>query len=335
MIDETAPHSAAPLSSDAVAAAPVLAELPELGILGFDGADAVAFLQGQLSNDVAALRAGEVQWSSYNSPKGRMLGTLLLWRTGSEAFRAVVSADLAEPLRKRLSMYVLRAKVKVADLTANWTLFGGDIGARDAVGAALGALPAAGHVITIDGTDVVALPDGRLLLSVPREEAAAVRARLLQRQPLVPSARWHRLAILAGVPMLVQATQDLFVPQTANWDLIGGINFRKGCYPGQEIVARMHYLGRLKERLFRFHVAGDPPAPATRIFNSAFGEQPCGTVVNAAPAIDGGSDLLAVVQWSALAVSQLHLGTPAGPPLTQRPLPYEVPAPAAPERPKE
>ncbi len=318
--------------ADSTAPAPFFADLPELGVLAFDGADAASFLQGQLSTDIAALGDGEAEWSSYNSPKGRMLGSLLLWRTSPESFRAAVSADLAESLRQRLSRYVLRASVRVADLTATGTRFGTDAGARDAVGALLGAVPAVGRAIVVDGCNVVALPDGRLLIHAPHADAEALRARLAQRLPMAAGERWHRLGIAAGVPMIVKATEDLFVPQTANWDLIGGVDFRKGCYPGQEIVARMQYLGRLKERLFRFHVDAAPPAPATRIFGVAFGEQPCGTVVNATPAADGGSDLLAVVQRSALDAPPLHLHAPDGPVLSARALPYEIPASASPER---
>lgn len=96
----------------------IVAAIPDVGVLAFEGPDATSFLQGQLSSDVDALAPGAAQWSSYNSAKGRMLGTLLLWRAGPDAFRAWVAADLAEPLRKRLSMFVLRAKVKVTDRSA-------------------------------------------------------------------------------------------------------------------------------------------------------------------------------------------------------------------------
>ena len=143
--------------------------------------------------------------------------------------------------------------------------------------------------------------------------------------------RWH--GIRAGVPMIGAATQDLFVPQTTNWDLLGGVNFHKGCYPGQEIIARTQYLGRLKERMYPFHVDGASPTPGTKVYGTVFGDQACGTVVDAAPAPDAGSDLLAVLQMSALD-GQLHLGTPDGPTLVPLPLPYVIPASVAPERPK-
>ncbi len=169
---------------------------------------------------------------------------------------------------------------------------------------------------------------------MPVETAEAIAGRLFAQCREIPADHWDWLGIRAGVPVITSATADLFVPQMANWDLIGGVNFHKGCYPGQEIVARMQYLGRLKERLHAFHAPGAPPAPATRIYSGVFGEQSCGTVVNAAPAPTGGSDLLAVLQWAAHDAGDLHLGTPDGPLLVPRSLPYEVPLPVPQNRPK-
>ncbi len=317
-------------------AASICALAPDAGVLAFDGADAAAFLHGQLSSDVAGMAPGAAGWTSYNSPKGRMLGTLLLWRAGADSFRAFVAADLAAPLARRLAMFVLRAKVKVADLTGDGQTVGvGGAGAADAVRTALGVAPEPGQGAHAGDAFVVAAPDGRYFVHAPAARAGAIAAALAAHAVPVSVDTWHRLGIRAGVPAVTRATQDLFVPQTANWDLVGGINFHKGCYPGQEIVARMQYLGRLKERLFAFHVDAPPPAPATPVYSPVFGEQACGTVVNAASSPDGGSDLLAVVQWAATgADGALRLGTPDGPPLSARALPYAVPAPVAPERPK-
>jgi folate-binding protein YgfZ len=303
--------------------------------LTFEGADAAAFLHGQLSSDVAAMAEGAVAWTSYNSAKGRMLATLLLWRRTPEAYAAFVASDLAEPLRKRLSMFVLRSSVKVADLTSTGVRCGvAGVDARAAIHAALSVDLRPGFGAQAADAWAVALPDGRFLVHAPNAVAAAVRDRLLAHARAVPPGHWDWLQVRAGIPMITRATQDLFVPQTANWDLVGGLDFRKGCYPGQEIVARMQYLGRLKERLFAYHAASAAPAPATPIFSPAFGEPACGIVVNAASSPAGGSDLLAVVQWSAAHNADLHLGTADGPVLVSAPLPYDVPAPTAPNRPK-
>ena len=307
---------------------------PPFGLLAFSGPDAEAFLQGQLSNDLTGLPNGVLQLSSHNSPKGRMLATLLIWRDGPSSFRALVSADLAEALRKRLSMYVLRSKVSVLDLSPTHALFGvGGAGAGDVVRAALGTVPEAGHVLIGESSTLIALPDGRVVIAVPNESAESVRTNLAAAAREAPPEYWRWLGIRAGVPMIVAATQDHFVLQAANWDLLGGVSFQKGCYTGQEIIARTQYLGRLKERMHLFHVDAPPPLPGSRLFGAVFGDQACGTVVDAAPAPESGSDLLAVVQMTALD-GPLHVGTPEGPVLTPRSLPYSLPSPAAPNRPK-
>ncbi len=334
-MNSTRASAAPPSVGDPASSAAVVAAVPGLGTLAFEGPDAAAFLQGQLSNDVTAMAPGSAQWSSYNSAKGRLLGTLLLWRAGPEAFRAWVAADLAGPLRKRLSMFVLRAKVTVRDRTSESRRFGvAGPNAGAALHAAFGAAPEAAHGMTVAGCSVVATPDGRVIVDAPNAVADATARLLADHARSVGSEYWDWLGIRAGIPVITAATQDRFVPQTANWDLVGGVNFRKGCYPGQEIVARMQYLGRMKERLFAFHVAAPPPAPATPLYHATFGDQACGTVVNAAAAPTGGSDLLAVVQWAAVADSAIHLGAPDGPMLEPLPLPYEIPPPSAASRPK-
>lgn len=314
--------------------AAVFCTSPGLGLLSFAGPDAEGFLQGQLSNDLKALAPGAVQLSSYNSPKGRMLATLTLWRDGADIFRALVAADIAESTAKRLSMFVLRSKVTVADLSPSHALIGiGGDGARAAAGAAIGEVPDAGHVDVQDGATTIALPDGRLVVVAARDHAATLRDRLGNHATEVPSDAWRWLGIRAGVPMIGAATRDLFVPQTANWDLLDGVNFHKGCYTGQEIIARTQYLGRLKERMHLFHAGAPPPPSGAKLFGAVFGDQACGAVVEAAPAPNGGSDLLAVVQLSALA-GPLHVGTPDGPVLAPLELPYALPAAAAPNRPR-
>jgi folate-binding protein YgfZ len=317
-----------PASPTAAGDQPLLARLSHLALLAFDGADAASFLHNQLSTDVESMPVGAAGWTSYNSPKGRVLGSLLLWRRAADAFVAFVAADLAESLRKRLSMFVLRAKVTVADRTAGRQLLGiAGPGAEAAVRAAFTTVPQPGQGVALADADVVATPDGRYLVAA--EDSGGVRARLAAAE--IPPAYWNWLGVRSGVPIVTGATQDQFVAQTLNLDLIGGINFRKGCYPGQEIIARMQYLGRLKERLFAFHADAPAPAPGTRIHA---GEGPAGTVVNAADAANGGSDMLAVVSWTAVEAGDLRLGDANGPVLSPLVLPYAVPAPAAPNRAK-
>ncbi len=331
--------SPTPPSTAGAAARPgeaiVYARETGLGVVTFEGPDAATFLHGQLSSDVTGMPVGDAAWTSYNSPKGRMLATLLLWRAGPASFRAYPAADLTAAFAKRIAMFVLRAKVKVADLSGERSLFGvAGPGAAEAVRAVLGAAaPAAGQGSVAGAASVVATPDGRLVVDAATAQADALAQQLSAHAQAVASEHWDWLGIRAGVPVITRATQEHFVPQNANWDLVGGVNFHKGCYPGQEIVARMQYLGRLKERLFAFHADGSPPAPGTPLYSAAFEGQACGTVVNAAPAPEGGSDLLAVLQWSASSLP-VHLAAADGPLLAPRALPYAVPEPVAAERPK-
>jgi folate-binding protein YgfZ len=325
-----APEPTAPALAAARDGAVVCA-LDPAAVLAATGPDAAHFLHGQLSSDVEGLAEGAVQLSSFNSPKGRMLANFALWREAPTEFRLLVPADIALPLHKRLSMYVLRSKVTLADISAQLARFGvGGPRGADALRAA--GLPAPGPLALArgDGATVVALPGPRFVVLAPAEAGAALAARLGTAASAAPFEAWQWLAIRAGVPEVTLPVQDTIIAQTANWDVLGGVNFRKGCYTGQEIIARMHYLGKLKERLFAFHAA-EPSVPAgTRVYGSAFGDQACGLVVNAAPAPGGGADLLAVVQLAAAEAGDLRLASPDGCPLELRALPYDVPPPEPP-----
>jgi folate-binding protein YgfZ len=303
----------------------VLCELASFALLDVGGEDAAAFLQGQLSNDVHALAPGAAQYTSYNSPKGRMLANFLLWREAM-MFRALLPADIADAVRRRLSMYVLRSKVKLTDATAGTARFGvGGADATRAITAALGVSPAPFAVATAAGASVIALPGPRYIVLAPTAQRDALRLRLAAHATEASADVWRWLTIRAGVPIVTAATQDQFVAQAANWDVLGGVSFRKGCYTGQEIIARMQYLGRLKERLYLFH-STQPATPGVRLFSAAFGEQAAGTVVDSAPAPHGGHDLLAVTQIAAASSGDVRIGAPDGERLVATPLPYAVPA---------
>lgn len=308
----------------------IATRLDELAGIGFEGADAATFLHGQLSTDVTAMPVGAVGLSSYNSPKGRVLATLVLYRRAPDAFLALVATDLAAPLRKRLAMFVLRAKVVVSDATAGKSIVGiGGEGSREALDRVLPEAPAPGHAIATPESIVMAFADGRAVIIAEPAAAAAWPARL--RLPPEPAAAFALAGIRAGVPLVTQATQDRFVPQALNLDLLDGVHFRKGCYPGQEIVARMQYLGRLKERLFAFSADVPAPAPGTALFAAGAPEPALGTVVNAA-AMDGESAFLAVANYDSAVAGHLRLGAADGPEPAVVPLPYAVPVPVTPER---
>lgn len=289
--------------------------LSQFALIEFSGADAAAFLQGQLSCDVAALEPGQAAYGSYNTPKGRMLASFLLWR-GAESFCMQLPAPLAEATRKRLAMYVLRAQVRIAEPGLALT----GIAGRD-VAAAIGgtALPAADlRLATVE--------DG-LLLRLDAERYEFISPATPQGLPGAGGspADWDLLEIRAGIPWVLPATREQFVPQYANLDLIGGISYSKGCYPGQEIVARTHYLGRLKQRMYRAMLeSADAPAPGDALYSSAYGDQASGMVVNAAPAPGGGHELLVVAHIDGAAQNDLRWRAPDGPLLRLETLPYEV-----------
>ena len=321
---------------DAARDAVVVCDLGRLRVLAIGGADAAAFLHGQLSSDVKGLAAGACRHTSFNSPKGRMLANFPMWRDPAdrESFRALLPDDIAQPFTKRLSMYVLRSKVTLADISAQTCRLGvGGPDGADALARALGKAPAPFEVQTAGDATVLGLPGPRFVVIMPVASAEAVRENLLRQAAAAASYEvWQWLTIRAGVPVVTAATQDAFVAQTANWDVLGGVDFQKGCYTGQEIIARTQYLGRLKERAFLFHVDRSGVQPGERVFSEAFAGQPCGTVANAAAAPGGGSDLLVVLQVAAAERGDARLGAPDGPELTPLPLPYAIPAAGEPRK---
>ncbi|MCL5059580.1 MAG: folate-binding protein [Candidatus Thermoplasmatota archaeon] len=303
----------------------IVADLSQLGVIAFRGEDAASFLQGQLTNDVRSLHADGAQWNGYCSPKGRLLGNFLVWRQGGD-YCLQLSGDILPGVLKRLSMFILRAKVQgrdASDETVRLVVAGRQ--ALAAVSAAMGAAPeAAMRSVAADSGQVVRVGDDKFVLSIPPERAAAVWQALRQSATPVGAPVWDWLRLNAGIPMIVAATQELFVPQMVNLEAIGGVSFQKGCYPGQEIVARSQYLGKLKRRMFLAHVDAEA-VPGDSLYSADLDGQASGTVVNAAPAPSGGFDVLAVAQVESATTQTLHLKAADGPALSLKPLPYALP----------
>lgn len=299
------------------------------GVLRFDGADAQSFLQGQLTNDLKAVAETHSQYSGYCTAKGRLLASLLLWQQEG-AYCLMLPRELCEPVRKRLSMYILRAKVKAADVSAAQQLFGvTGAGAALLLASIAGTAPAAMHeVVHGNGVTVVKLPVERYLVAAPAAAAARLEAALSAATSPSAESLWAALDIEAGIPSVVAATQEQFVPQTVNFDLFGAVSFDKGCYPGQEIVARTHYLGRVKQRMVRARiastVAADVPRAGDKLYSPVFGDQACGMLVSVVSADAGNHEVLAVVQTSGLQDATTHWQSPAGPVLLLQALPYLV-----------
>lgn len=304
----------------------VLCDLSQFGTLRVSGEEAQSFLQNLLSNDIREVASGRAQLSSLNDPKGRMLATFLVWRDGGD-YLLQLPRPLCEPIRKKLSMYVLRAKVKVADASDEVVALGlSGPSAQELLAKLFGELPDTScGVVSTGEASVVRLGDTRFQIATAAQYASAIWKTLVLHAQPAGSACWDWLAIRAGVPVVLPATQEQFVPQMSNLEIIGGVNFKKGCYPGQEIVARMQYLGKLKKRMYLAHVDGGNPRPGMHLFSADMEGQSSGMVVNAAPAPGSGHDVLAVVQIASHDAHPVHLGSLDGPRLQFHPLPYPLP----------
>ncbi len=306
----------------AAQAATIVADLSHFALLEASGADAREFLNNQLTSDVSKLSAAQAAYAGYCSPKGRLLANFLLWPRG-EGFLLQLDAQLREVMQKRLSMYILRSKVKLADASDTFVRLGlAGPQAGEIVRAALGAPADQALGVTSHGAATLIKLDAlRYEIVLPVEKAPSCWDALAQHARPVGTPAWRWLDIRAGIPWITQPTQEQFVPQMANFDRFGALTYGKGCYPGQEIVARTHYLGKLKRRMYLVHV--DRAAPGDELFGAAFGEQSCGMIVNAAPAPEGGNDALAVLQVETLA-QPIHLGSTIGSILSILTLPYTL-----------
>ena len=300
--------------------------LDGMGLLVFTGEDAHGFLHSQLSCDVPTAASNKSTYGGYCTPQGRLLATFLLWSSGDRYFMQLPAA-LCAPIRKRLSMYVLRSKVKADDTSGDHALFGvAGVGAARAIDAVFGGVPAAAHdTLHVDESTVIRLAPDRFQVVLPTASMTACEA--LRQQAAEGAANaWRLLDIHAGIPWITPATQEQFVPQMVNLDVIGGVSFAKGCYPGQEIVARTHYRGQVKQRMYRAHIAADDAVQAgDRLYSADMAGQSTGTIVDAMPASSREYEVLAVIQKSSVEAGEVHLGSLAGPVLKLQPLPYAVP----------
>jgi folate-binding protein YgfZ len=288
--------------------------LAHWGVIRARGDDAASFLHSQLTNDFQGLGLSQARLAAYCSAKGRMLASFVAWKVAHDEILLACDASVLPATLKRLSMFVLRAKCKLSDATADVPLAGL---AGEAARALVHDLPVWGKR-DVPGGQVVRLPDGAGLTRALLAGASALP------EPAITPDTWRWLEVQSGVPAIEAATVEHFVPQMLNFELVGGVNFQKGCYPGQEVVARAQYRGTVKRRSFLFDV--DAPARAGQeLFASTDPSQPAGLVASAAPRPDGaGSSVLAEVKLGALG-GALHLGAPDGPLLAPREMPYAVP----------
>ncbi len=292
----------------------MVAALTHLGVLAVSGADAENFLHNQLTNDVLELTPGAMHLGGYCSPKGRLLATLLIWKS-NDGVMLVMPRELLPGIQKRLQMFVLRSKVTIADVSEQTVL----------IGAAVPDLQEVGFSETdgLNATWPSAAGLQRALWMGPVESAMHLWNTLSKTLTPTSASYWRWLDIRAGLPMVVEATREQFVPQMVNFDLVGGVNFRKGCYPGQEIVARSQYLGKLKRRMLLASTQAEVAAAGMEIFSEADPGQPCGLVVNAEKNPEGTWDLLVEIKLEATQ-KPVHLGAANGQLLQFSELPYVI-----------
>lgn len=308
-------HSKFPISG--------VSELSHFGVIRAIGEEAVQFLQGQLTQDVVSLTLSEARLAAYCNAKGRMQASFIIFKRSSDEIFLICSQDILAATLKRLSMFVLRAKVKLSDASADFRLYG-------LAGKALEELSSIYPAWTktdIDTTNLVFLPIGdnqpRALWCVPANSPSHT-------QITMNSMLWHWLDVQSGITMITQPIFEYFVPQMLNYESVGGVNFKKGCYPGQEIVARSQYRGTLKRRAYLLH-SDTEPRVGEEVFHITDTTQPCGHIAAMAVNPSGGFDVISSMQTSAADDAMAHcdetrltLGSATGAVLTLLTLPYKI-----------
>jgi len=301
-----------------------MAALPHWGVIQAQGEEAAHFLHNQLTQDVLLLPVGQSRLAAFCSAKGRMQASFVVIKTAPDTVLLVMNQDLLAQTLKRLSMFVMRAKVKLLDASAQWTL-------RGLLGASVPTSlsnAAPWHTVTQDGAHMVALYPAHLgEITLPRALWLAPADHALPIEPEIPTPLWQWTEVMSGVSLLSHAVFETFVPQMLNYESVGGVNFKKGCYPGQEVVARSQFRGTLKRRTAVVH---SPVAleVGQEVFTPTDISQACGTVVLAAARLNAqgeteGFDALVSGTLESMATGW-HLGAADGVALTFLPLPYPL-----------
>ncbi|NMM87103.1 folate-binding protein YgfZ [Rhodococcus sp. SRB_17] len=291
--------------------------LNHLGVIRAEGEDAAKFLHGQLTQDFALLGLHEARLAAFLSAKGRMQASFIGFKRSPTEVLLVCSRDLLAPTLKRMSMFVMRAKARLSDATEDFAIYG--LAGNALLSIAGSAQPAWAKADFCSAT-LVHLPaaDGqpRALWVAPAGESPPAGAAL-------DPALWAWGEVRSGVATLTAPLVEAFVPQMLNYESVGGVSFKKGCYPGQEVVARSQFRGAIKRRAYLVH-APAALAVGAEVFAADELEQPCGTLVQAAPAPGGGWDAIASLQIAAAEHGGLQVGATDGVALTLGTLPYPL-----------
>lgn len=294
-----------------------IAPLAHLGVIAVQGEEAAKFLHGQLTQDFVLMAPDQARLAAFCSAKGRMQASFIGLRWSADEVLLVCERNLLAQALKRLSMFVMRAKAKLRDATAEFQLLGlvGESAAQ------MQPAPLAPwHRFEAAGGWAVSLypADGqpRALLVLPADAVPPAG-------PALTQTIWQWTEVRSGVVLISQPLFEALVPQMLNYESVGGVNFKKGCYPGQEIVARSQFRGTLKRRAYLVHAQAELAA-GQEVFRAGDAEQPCGVVVQAAPHPDGGVDAMVSLQITAAEAGDLHAGSADGPALSLQPLPYAL-----------
>lgn len=307
----------------------IIADLSHFGLIATHGEEAETFLQGQFCNDVRKVDEGNSQISGYCSPKGRLLSTFRLFKH-KDTYYLLIPQELVEETLKRLQMFVLISKVTLEDADNAMVRIGfSGPDADTKLKEILGNVPEQTNtVIHTDGVTVMRIPGpcSRFIILGDVEAIKKIWSQLDVHAAPVGAQPWGQLDVQAGIPRIYTQTVDAFVPQMVNMQAINGVSFKKGCYTGQEVVARMQYLGKLKRRMYRANIKTDEPVlPGDPLY--AAGDtsgQGMGKIVSAFPSDSGGYDVLAVIQIAGAEKSKIHLKDKKGPVLELDELPYTL-----------
>lgn len=294
------------------------------GVLAVRGVDAGKFLQGQLTCNIDYLSEAKATLGARCTQKGRMQSSFRILLEGDGVLLAMAS-ELIEAQLLDLKKYAVFSKSRLTDESASWVRFGLQAGDGALVSLGLDLPQETDSVVRATDLIAVRVSPARAELWVRADQADDVRSRLLAHLPEAPLNDWLLGQIRAGIGQVFGQTREELIPQMINLQAVGGVSFKKGCYTGQEIVARMQYLGKLKRRLYRLTMAGtDLPEPGAALWSPVHSSA-VGNVVIAARS-DAGIELLAVLQADAAENGNIHLGAADGEPLQLSELPYTLDA---------
>ena len=295
--------------------------LTHLGVIRVEGEDAAKFLHGQLTQDFSLLGLSEARLAAFCSAKGRMQASFIGLKRSPTDILLVCSRDILAATLKRMSMFVLRAKAKLSDATADFAVYGlAGPALQNTIETIAGYEGSAWAKIDLGAISLINLyPDdgaARALWVAPVGTPAPTGA-------VMTAELWAWSEVRGGIATITQPVVEAFVPQMLNYESVGGVNFKKGCYPGQEVVARSQFRGTLKRRAYLAHSEAALNA-SDELFAPADTSQPCGMVVQAAAAPSGGFDAIVSMQITAFAAGGVHAIRPDGPLLTLSPPPYPL-----------